>query len=206
MLVLYVITGIIGLGLIILSALGGFGAEADFDADASVDFDSHVEIDASHDFDSGHDFDHGHDLTHGADIWLPFFSLRFWTYLLGGFGGFGLLLSLIGVNQEPIRLISAIIAGLITGLSAAYAMRYFQRNNLNSSISDKDFLGAAARVTVSPSENNPGKVRLFLKDETIDVLALPLEGHTITSGDEVVVVSVNGAYVTVANTEQYMNN
>ena len=85
-------------------------------------------------------------------------------------------------------------------------MRYFQKNSPNSSISDADFLGVLAKVTVSPSESSPGKVRVVLKDETIDVLAFPLEGHTITSGDEVVVVSVNGSHVTVANAEQYMNN
>lgn len=204
MLALYVVTGVIGLGLIVLSALGALGG-------TEVDHDAHYEVGGGHEFDGApvdsHDLDHDHPLDHGgSDFWLPFFSLRFWTYLFGGFGGFGILLTLIGLNQEPLRLIASGCVGLVTGLGAAFAMRYFQTHRLDSSISEHHYLGASARVTVAPSPGSPGKVRLTVRDETIDMLALPLEGQQIAAGDQVVVVSVDGSYVTVANQDQYMDS
>ncbi|MBL8068674.1 MAG: hypothetical protein JNM28_09515 [Armatimonadetes bacterium] len=204
MLALYVVTGVVGLGLIILSALGALGG-------SDVDHDAHFEIGGHHEFDASpeapHGIDHDHGLDHGgSDFWLPFFSLRFWTYLLGGFGGFGILLTVIGLNQEPLRVVASSCVGLVSGLGAAIAMRYFQTHRMDSSISEKDYLGASARVTVAPSPGSPGKVRLVVKDETIDMLALPLEGQAIAAGDQVVVVSVDGTVVTVANADQYMDS
>ena len=62
MLTLYVITGIIGLGLIIFSAIGGMG---DSHGDLSHD------ADVSHDLSSDHGLD-SHDVSHSGDFWLPF--------------------------------------------------------------------------------------------------------------------------------------
>jgi len=191
MLAIYLVTAIIGLGLIVFSALGGLAEGVDVDhsadADLSHDLDSHVDGPIS-------------------DFWLPFFSLRFWIYLIGGFGGFGLILTLMGINEQPLQLIAASVVGLIVGTGAAVTMRLIQKSHSNSSVSDRDFVGLIAKVLVAPIDANPGKIRLEIKNETIDVLALPLEGHTIASGDQVVVVSVDGAHVTVANAEKYLDS
>jgi membrane protein implicated in regulation of membrane protease activity len=196
MLTLYVITGIIGLGLIIFSAIGGMG---DSHGDLSHD------ADVSHDLSTNHGLD-SHDVSHSGDFWLPIFSLRFWTYFFGGFGGFGTLLTFLNVSSEPIRLFAALGVGLVVGIAAATIMRILIRNQISHSISDGDFVGVIAKVLVSPAENNPGKIRVEVKDESIDLLAIPMEGHQIRSGDEVVIVSVEGSTVTVAQSEQYLNS
>ncbi len=201
MLALYLITAIIGLGLIVFSAFGGMSDHGEFGHDISSDADIHVELD--------HDVDHSisiHDVAHSSDFWLPFFSLRFWIYLLGGFGGFGLILTMMGIKEQPLQVGAALIVGLIIGTVAAVTMRLLNKSHSNSSVSDRDFVGVVARVLIAPRDTDPGKIRLEIKNETIDVLARPLEGHTITSGDEVVVVSVDGAHVTVANAEKYLNS
>lgn len=197
MLALYLVTAIIGLGLIVFSALGGMSDHGDFDH-GGIDVDNHIEV--------GHGLESDHDIGHTSDFWLPFFSLRFWIYLVGGFGGFGLILTMMGVNQQPFQVITSLIVGLIVGTSAAVVMRMIRKSASNSSVSDRDFVGVSARVLVAPVDSNPGKIRMEIKNETIDVLALPLDGHTITTGDQVVVVSVDGSHVTVANAEEYLDS
>lgn len=199
MLTLYIITGIIGLGLIVVSALGGLGSDSDFSSDVDHDLDSSGDVEVSQDVDHPSAADAG-------DFWLPFFSLRFWIYFMGGFGGFGALLTFANVSAEPVRAISAGIVGLILGVGAAVMMRFLYRNQLDSSISDKDFVGTLARVLVSPVDSNPGKVRVEIRNESIDLLAIPLEGHLIQAGDDVMVVAVDGTYVTVAKTDEYLNS
>jgi membrane protein implicated in regulation of membrane protease activity len=205
MLALYLVTAIIGLGLIVFSALGGLSEHGDFDN--SVETESEVSTGFGHDLHS--DADSGldsHDADHTSDFWLPFFSLRFWIYLTGGFGGFGLILTMMGVKEQPTQFISALTVGLVIGTVAAVTMRILKKSGSNSSVSDRDFVGLAAKVLVAPVDANPGKIRLAIKNETIDVLALPLDGHTIATGDQVVVVSVDGAHVTVANAEKYLDS
>jgi len=198
MLALYVVTGILGLGLIIVSAIGGLG-DHDFGADHSAEID--------HSADHSFDADHAHEVAASAsEVWLPFLSLRFWTYLLGGFGGFGVLLTLLGAGQEPTRLIASSIVGLIVGVGAASIFRWMNRNQLNNSVSDGDFVGRTAKVLVAPIEGNPAKVRVEVKGDIIDMHALPLEGHLISLGDEVIVVSVDGTRLTIAESEKYLNS
>ncbi len=198
MLALYVVTGILGLGLIIVSAIGGLG-DHDFGADHSAEID--------HSADHSFDADHAHEVAASAsEVWLPFLSLRFWTYLLGGFGGFGVLLTLLGAGQEPTRLIASSIVGLIVGIGAASVFRWMNRNQLNNSVSDGDFVGRTAKVLVAPIEGNPAKVRVEVKGDIIDMHALPLEGHLISLGDEVIVVSVDGTRLTIAESEKYLNS
>lgn len=205
MLALYVVTGIIGLGLIIVSAIGGMGH--DLDVDHNIDIEHSVDIDHDVDVDHGFDADHAHEVAHAvSDVWLPFFSLRFWTYLLGGFGGFGVLLTLLGAGQEPTRMIASSIVGLIVGTGAASLYRWMNRNQLNSSVGERDFVGLVAKVLVAPQGNDPGKVRVEVKGDIIDMHAFPLEGHAIFQGDEVVVVSIDGTRLTVAESERYLNS
>ncbi len=192
MLALYVVPAIIGLGLIVLAALGGLGHDMDLD---------HGSADVDHG-----DFHSDHTIEHASDFWLPFLSLRFWTYLFGGFGGFGLLLTLLGVRQEPIRFFCSLAMGLVAGLGAAWVFRWLSKSQLNSSVNDQDFLGCTGQVLVAPVGADPGKIRVHVKDDVIDLLALPLEGHSIQRGDEVVVVSIEGTRAVVANAGEYLNS
>lgn len=193
MLALYLVPAIVGLGLIVLSALGGMGHDLDIDH-GGLEVDHHA------------DFESDHTIEHASDFWLPFLSLRFWTYLLGGFGGFGLLLTLLGVRTEPIRLLCSIAVGLVAGFGAAWIFRWLSRSQSNSSVNDQDFLGATGKVLVPPVGADPGKIRVEVKGDLIDLLATPLEGHTIGRGDEVVVVSIEGTRAVIANASEYLNS
>lgn len=191
MLTLYIVAAILGGGLILLSALGGFGDHS-FDADANTD------IDTSHDLT---------DVAHASsDFWLPFFSMRFWVYFVGGFGLFGLATTLFNVTAEPIRMFASLATGLLTGTIAAYLMRWARRDDTDSSVKEADFLGVTGTMVVPPTNGEPGKIRVSVKGDLIDMLALPLEGASIAKGDEIVVVTVEGDRAVVAKASDYLNS
>lgn len=179
MLSAYIIAAVVGIGL---AAASAFLGHHDTDHDAS--------------FDHGHDFDHGGDADHDhgdADTdgpWIPFFSIRFWTYFLFGFGATGVLLHYLVRSPEPTTAITATSTGFMLGLLVAGIMRWLQKQQNSSMTSTKDLQGAVGRVSVAIAAGMEGKVRLTLNGETLDFLALSDQGQTIHLGSEVVVVSV----------------
>lgn len=191
MLILYLIATIIGGGLVLLSALGGLGHDIDHDLGLD-DADLHV------------DTDKPGDMLHEAGFWLPFFSLRFWTYAIAGFGVFGLFLTVTNFAPEPSATVIAAVFGIVAGTVAALIMRWFRVNELDSAVRDNDMLGKTATVTVAPRNGEPGKVRMSVKGDLIDLLALPLGDVQLEKGDEVVVVDNEGVRVVVSRPDDYL--
>jgi hypothetical protein len=148
-----------------------------------------------HDFEAHHDFDHGadHDSGHGESdhtFWLPFFSLRFWTYFFAATGAVGLLLTKLSGSGEPTTGIISIATGLVCGLSVALAVRYLSRYNSDSSARMDDLLGMEAKVLVTVRQNSPGKVRCHLKGDTIDLLALAQDDTVLEAGSDAIIVAI----------------
>lgn len=190
----YIVAAIVGGGLILFSALAGMGAHADVGGDMSHDVGGH---DAGHSHDGGHDSDHDT----GA-VWLPFLSLRFWTYAVGTFGLIGTILSLTKASIEPMTLIIAASTGVFMGTVAAYLVRFLSRTESTSSVGDKDFLGAIAKVSV-PIGALPGKVRTTVKGDIIDMVALGENGETFGQGEEVMIVGIEGNSARVVRKADY---
>ena len=121
MLPLYVGSLALGGVLIIASiVLGDTDTDADLDLDADVDLD--VGLDGDQDAllvlkDPG-------DAVADAGIWLPFFSLRFWTFALAGFGASGLLLNVLDVTGFLAA--GSPSTGGILGTGAAWVFRQLQ--------------------------------------------------------------------------------
>jgi membrane protein implicated in regulation of membrane protease activity len=185
MLAFYILMGLVGGGLILLSAFGGHDhavdhAGADFDGDLAGGHDLHIE--PSH-----------HGDVPASDIWLPFLSLRFWTYFAALTGVLGTLLTLLTELSPPIIAILSFGIGAVSGLSVAYAIRYLQLSESDSSVSGTDLLGADARVTVPIRPGSEGKIRCTVKGETIDLLAVSDGDATLPVGADVVIVALEGA-------------
>ena len=197
---IYLVTAIVGGGLIVLSALGGIGHHGIGDG-----------LGSSHDFDHGHDAHLGSDTDHadappGSDFWLPFFSLRFWTYTVGIFGVFGVVGTLLKLAHEPLLALVAGGTGLVMGLIAAYAMRWTKLSELDSAVNEKDLSGLTGKMLVAPRAGVPGKVRVQAKGETIDLLATPIDGIELEAGDQVVVIGIEGQRAQVARFEDYVGD
>jgi hypothetical protein len=118
-----------------------------------------------------HDHGHGHD-GHGAELlaWFPIASLRFWTFFLAGCGLVGTACTVLGVASS-LSLPVAIAVGYVAGWGFVSVSRRLQRSSADSSLSEKDYIGATARVVLSVSRDRTGKVRLHLKGRTIELLA-----------------------------------
>ncbi|MDI9639468.1 NfeD family protein [Kamptonema cortianum] len=198
MLTIYVITAIVGGGLILLSALGGLG-HGDFDVSHDVD------VDVNTDFD--HNFGADHSVTDAAsDFWLPFLSLRFWTYGLGCFGIFGSFLTFTGLAKEPLAAMVAGGVGFVGGTAAAWIMRWASKNETDSSVGERDLMGVAGKVLVRAGEGNPAKIRVEVKGDIIDLLAKSHDGSPIEKDEDVVVVGIEGNQAIIAKSNDFLNS
>lgn len=170
MIAAYIICAIVGGGLMLLSAFF-HGDHGGHEADAGTD---------AH-FESGHA---------DAHLWIPFLSLRFWTYFLGVFGILGLLLANFSDVPEPARAMTSVATGLGVGLLVAYLMRVAPRFEVDSSAKTEDFLGAIGRVVVAIRPGQEGKIRLNLKGDIIELLALPSNDESLEIGSDAIVVAL----------------
>ncbi len=219
MLSVYLIAGIVGGVLIVLSALGGIGdhdadLELDHDVDLDVDGDVDLDLDGDVDLDVDHDLDHEVDVAHGGPldgvdpegIWLPFLSLRFWTYFAAGFGITGGLLTWLGSLVEPVVGLAAGGTGLVAGLAMAYAMRALKQGEAHGHIGLNDYQGAEGVVRVSIRPGGTGKIRVVVRGEEIDLLATSSEPEPLLAGTPVVIIDMLGAQARVVRRETLMGD
>jgi len=167
-LVTYIICAVVGGVLVLLSLLFG------------------------HDHDMGGELHAEHDTDVHADLWIPFFTLRFWTYALTFFGLTGLSLTQwSGIPSHSI-ITWSIITGLVCGLGVSFAMFLLRRDEVTSTAGEEDIIGSTAKVLVAVEKEKPGKVRVELRGETIDMLAFTDEEMPLALGSRVLIVSLEG--------------
>ncbi len=202
MLLAYIVSAVVAGVLVVLSLLGVDHAGGD--ADVSVD----------HEFQLGHDLVEGHDMASGHVAareaangrWMPFLSLRFWTYLFAGFGTSGLLLTVLAKTPEPVAAIVAALVGLACGFVVSWVMRLLRITESSSSAKQQDMLGKEAEVLVTIRGTTPGRIRLSVKGDLIDFLAVAPDGETIEPGASVVVLEVEGDRANVARRESVLGD
>lgn len=190
MLTVYIIFAIIGGGLIVVSALGSGDHGHGGDVHAG-DTDLHG---------GDHDLSHGHDDSgpgHHDGPWVPFFSLRFWTYMLGVFGLTGLLLTLLTDAREPLIASLSAGTGFLSGLVSAALVRWISTHEADSTTREKDLLGLRAKVTVPIREQQLGRIRTTVKGELLDLLATAEEPKALPEGSEVVIIGMENGRATV---------
>lgn len=173
MLLVYLVSAIVAGVLVLLSLFGG-----DHDSDTDV----HV---------GDTDLDHG--------VWLPFFSLRFYTYFFAGFGATGLLIHYLTQTNPVTGAIISGLVGLASGLIVAMLMRALRTTETTTSAKDKDVLGKEATVLVAIRGSNPGRIRCSVKGDIIDFLAVSDEPVDIESGEKVVVVAMDNGRAQVVS-------
>jgi membrane protein implicated in regulation of membrane protease activity len=176
---IYIASGIIGIVLISAGAIAGV-AEADTDIDA-----------------------HGIETDHGFDTgFIPFFSLRFWSYFLSGFGLLGILLTYFRLANPTMIIAYAIGIGLSLGFITHWFIRYAKKHQSGSILSSVDFEGVSARVIVAIRPSEPGKVRVTHEGEAIDLIAFAEGDEEIPYGSQVLITSRSGNTVRVMNSSK----
>lgn len=178
--------------------LGGddLDADGDFDLDVDADIDVDVDIDADLDIDADHGGgfgDHALEVgdTVGADaaVWLPFLSMRFWTFGTTGFGMVGLLLSFV-MSSALLTAAFASVGGLATGWGAAWAFKVLATDSVSGETTTRRFVGQEAKVTLPIRPGARGKIVLDTYSGRLDLVAQTGDGHDLNVGDRVLIASI----------------
>jgi hypothetical protein len=192
---LYLASAAFGLVLVGASALlGGGDHDADHDADHDLEADHDVEHDLEHDADHEHGglHDAGMALAHVHAVpgpWLPFTSLRFWSFFAAAFGVTGSALVAGGVMEPFAGLVSA-PTGLAVGWGAALLLRQLRTDTVSGEVTLDRFAGEEARVVLAVRPGGTGKIRLSTRTGVLDLPARTLDAHEIGVGSPVLVAAV----------------
>lgn len=117
-------------------------------------------------------------------------SLRFWVFAGFAFGLTGTLLYWFGLASPLFTLALSLAAGLAAGSLAAWVFRALARAEASTGVVEGDLIGQVGRVLVPIEAASPGKVRLELRGQIIDMLA-SADGERIGAGELVLVQGVN---------------
>ena len=158
MLSLYLASLILGGGLLVLSVLGGEGAEADVDLDMELDLSVDTE---------------GIEADVGADAAASkIFSLRGLIYTAFGFGATGSLLTLVGVTLIP-GLVASVVMGLVSGAMVNFVFNYLRRTDSGALLTDATFAGLEGRVVLPLAAESAGAVVVTRGGREVRLRALP---------------------------------
>ena len=190
-------------GILILSSIvmGGGDGDADMDKDLSLDkdisFDKDMDINVD-DFDSdGTDFD--------SMGWLPFLSLRFWTFFTGLFGLNGIIMTNLG-SGETTTLVASGVMGVGLAYPIAYLFQYLKRNPVTSNTSSKSYEQEIAQTLLPMRPDGSGKIRISMSGELIDLIAQNPTNENIEQGQEVLIVEMKDGIALVSPIEQSITN
>ena len=181
-------------------------ADMDLDADTDVDLDADADVDmdadADVDMDADADADAETGLVHAASHelaeagshpilggWLPFLSLRFWTFGLASFGATGALL-VITVLPGTASLAVAAPTGFVIGTSVAWMFRYLKRSATGRVPTERALRGREARVLLTIRPGGLGKIRIEVQGPDVDMLARTKEATEIPINSQVLVIDV----------------
>ncbi|MEC4894784.1 MAG: NfeD family protein [Oscillatoria sp. PMC 1051.18] len=138
-------------------------------------------------------------------IWLPIFSLRFWTFGTCFFGLTGILLSRLELSPEQVAYISLAI-GIFCGTAIAWVLRSLRRRKVDSLVRSHDLIGLEATVEIPFAADSRGKVSVSVKGSTVALLAYTEEDRDFAVGETVYVVGMEENRVWVVSAEKFMKD
>ncbi|MBD2580182.1 NfeD family protein [Oscillatoria sp. FACHB-1406] len=195
---LYTLCALIGGAFVLLAAVGGIdGPDFDFDFDTDLDFPPHSPTEESL-------FDRPRPR---KPFWLPFFSLKFWTFGVCFFGLTGIVLSRIPSNLSPVAIaaISAIM-GIFLGTFVALVLQHLRRHQANSLIRPNDLIGLPGVVEIPVARDRKGKIRVSVKGSNLDLIALTESDRNFERGEKVYIVGSENHKVWVVEPEILESN
>lgn len=154
------------------------------------------------DADAGDHGDHGDHAGHdGKDVaadahWLPFLSLRFWSFGAASFGLTGLLVSLLPVPWlVPLAL--ALIVGLSVGTGTSWLFRRVRTDEVSGETSLARYAGEEARVVVTVRPGSTGRIAVDTSAGRVEIPAKTRD-RVLAPGERVLVASVAGGVADVS--------
>jgi len=135
----------------------------------------------------------GTKLVNDASDFIAFFaSLRFWLFAFLAFGISGSLLTFFNLATPVVVFVLAAAMAIGSGFFASLAYRFVARSAASAAAGDVARAhGSIGRVLVPVAKGKPGKIRIVLKGQSVDLLAT-------TDDDEL----ARGAHVLVEDVEE----
>jgi hypothetical protein len=202
--------GALALGGILIGAsilLGGHDAGADHDASHEIAADHDGDAQAEAHVEGGHG-EAAHEaaswaITHAnhhaleratghaaaTTTWLPFLSLRFWTFGLASFGLTGALLYALW-SASALTLAFSIPMGLGIGTGVAALFRWLQTSTTGGPTPVEDLRGTEGILLLSAGPGHLGKVRLHVAGQHVDLLATTRDPDLLPVHARVIVVDL----------------
>lgn len=149
-------------------------------------------VSGGHDAHGGHPTDVQH---HGQGPGLV--SVRSAIYGLFTFGFVGAALRIPGLTSKAAAFLIALASGIATTLAAGYTFARLGNVDASGAASLRDAVGRRARVLLPCSPERPGKIRLEIGGQQVDMPAT-CGGPAIPAGTEVIVVEVEENMARVA--------
>jgi membrane protein implicated in regulation of membrane protease activity len=182
---------------------GVLGADGQMHVDTQVDLHADVHADVS-----GHGGHEAHvapssvaqakDAHFGEGFVALFLSTRFWIFAFLGFGLTGSILSYLFSSVSGLAtLVTAVLAGVGSGLSASLAFRALRDTASAPAPNASAAVGRVARVLVPLTKEGVGQVRIDLGGQTVDLMAKTSELR-IERGESVVIEEVDGEIAQVS--------
>ncbi|MDX2207280.1 MAG: hypothetical protein SFU57_06515 [Gemmatimonadales bacterium] len=188
MLSVYLLSAILGVGLLIFSSLGG--------GDHGADLGDGLDTDTA---DLGDTGDGG-----AGQILLGLFSTRNLTFFLAAFGVGGLMLHYLGVATSTTLVVAAGLGAAAMGLSHAL-FTWLKRTDAAVEIfGDADFSGMLARVVLPISAGERGQIACTIAGREM-YLTAQLDASApaaLRVGDEVIVLHADAGVATVMAASQ----
>jgi len=209
----YIISLVIGGGLVVISTV--FSGDADVDADFDMDVDVDVDVDLDVDVDGPVDGDVAADVGGDADVAAgdhpagalslsAWFSVKFVVYFLAMFGLIGTVLTHLTGSSPAMVLVGAVAGGVIVGQVVHQLFRYLRRSGGNSEVVTKDFVDQLARVTIAIAPAKCGEVAVKARGRERFVAAMARRNDdAFKAGDTVGIVAFVAGKAEVVSREEF---
>lgn len=187
--------------LILFSILLGGDSDKSIEADKDISFDKDFDfgdIDVDADVDADIDADAEMDASMHGDVdstWLPFLSMRFWTFGLTSFGLTGSLLDLLGYSSS-LTLPISVVMGVSIGWVIAFLFHKLKKERVTGVTSTREMISEEGTVILPIKPNSMGKIRINMGGEVVDLFAQSNE--TIERGQKILVVHVKNGVAEVS--------
>ena len=194
------------LGGLLIGASIVLGGDSGFDndVDTDADFGGDLELEVAGAADGNGDLLY---MDSEAGAWLPFLSMRFWTFGLASFGLTGSLFSLsatVGMANiaEAISLGVSISVGVVVGWATSWAFQKLKSQRVTGEVGLQQLKGCEATVLLSVNSEKNGKIRTLVGGQTVDLLASSLDEHSLERGSKVLIVDIKDGIAMVTQMDQ----
>ena len=189
----------LGFGLVLLVSTIFLG-DSDLDADTDIDMDPTIDFDAEVDFtvDGAGELDALNTAERKSKArFIPFLSIRFWTFGLTIFGVTGFIL--VKMDQSSTVHVSLSIAmGVLVGWAAALIFHQLKNTTVDSSMNTDQLAGHQGEVTLTIRPASAGKVRIQSKEQYIELVATTSHSEPLKIGEKVLVLKSQHGRLVVA--------